>query len=65
MTSSTLFAPSRRLAVSGLAGASLAAAFVGGPAEAETSEGRKLVVVIARGVLDGLLVSVPDGDAHD
>jgi len=64
MTYPALTPFSRRTALRSLAGAGVSAAFLGGPASAETLKGRKLVVVIARGALDGLSVTVPIGDAR-
>jgi uncharacterized protein (DUF1501 family) len=54
--------PNRRALLSGLAGISVV--FAGRAAFAAESGRRKLVVVIARGGLDGLSVSPPYGDAN-
>ena len=58
MTATSPFALTRR----GLVGAGIAATFLGAPAFAAAPAGRKFVMIVARGGLDGLSLAAPVGD---
>ena len=58
----TLF--NRRSALVSAFGAGLGLTFLGGRAAAEDFTRRKLVVIVARGAMDGLSVAVPFGDLN-
>lgn len=62
MTDLDLRALSRRAALSTLLGAGVGVTFLGGAALAADVAASKLVVIVARGAMDGLSVTVPFGD---